>query len=473
VFKNKHVKVGFDAFEHGIIKRRQLVGQTEEDDDWKIGHPLVMPHTMYVGGNGIYQMQIRVPIDDTHTWAMFYSVHAPEGAEPVEQMYPVDYEYEWIDEKGNFIVDYIEGQDVMAWVSQGLIADRTRENITKSDVGVIAVRRMFRDCIELVKQGRDPVGVIRHEHDLIELPLERLKFGRGAEFATQWIDRGSMRYSPQADDLRNSMSGVGQRLGVDPVPAPGSEHRPLHWASYLNRPSMIAARSSGSRPRSVPLDRRCLSSRALIAARVAAGDDLAGAKLGLTSVAKQGRWAPNRLVGARSSVSALPLRSGRRVIPRIEPEFVFLMGSDLEGPDCTADDVLDATERVVGGIEVIDSRYEAFKFTLPDVIADNTSAARVAIGRRGVAPRDVDLRRVECEFTIDGAVTGRAAGEALLGSPAECVALLVRHLARTGRGVQAGWLVMAGAPLDARPFGVGTFATASYSHFGDVTVRGV
>ncbi len=56
--------------------------------------------------------------------------------------------------------------------------------------------------------------------------------------------------------------------------------------------------------------------------------------------------------------------------------------------DCTADDVLDATERVVGGIEVIDSRYEAFKFTLPDVIADNTSAARVAIGDAGVAPRD-------------------------------------------------------------------------------------
>jgi 5,5'-dehydrodivanillate O-demethylase oxygenase subunit len=43
-FKNKHVKVGFDAFEHGIIKRRQLVGQTEEDDDWKIGHPLVFPY---------------------------------------------------------------------------------------------------------------------------------------------------------------------------------------------------------------------------------------------------------------------------------------------------------------------------------------------------------------------------------------------------------------------------------------------
>jgi 2-oxo-3-hexenedioate decarboxylase len=157
----------------------------------------------------------------------------------------------------------------------------------------------------------------------------------------------------------------------------------------------------------------------------------------------------------------------------VEPEFVFLMGTDLEGERCTADDVLDATERIVGGIEVIDSRYAAFKFTLADVIADNTSAARVAIGDSGVAPREVDLGEVECTFTVDGEVTGRATGAALLGSPAECVALLVRHLARSGRGLHAGWLVMAGAPLDARPLGVGTTATATYSHFSEVTVRGV
>ena len=129
---------------------------------------------------------------------------------------------------------------------------------------------------------------------------------------------------------------------------------------------------------------------------------------------------------------------------------MFLIAADLSGANCTADDVLDATERVVGGIEVIDSRYEAFKFTLPDVIADNTSAARVAIGSVGVAPRDVDLRDVECTFTVDGEVTGKATGEALLGSPAECVAMLGRHLARSDRGLRAGWLVMAGAPFEAR-----------------------
>ena len=84
-FKNKHEKVAFDVFEHGIIKRRLLVGQDENADDWKVGHPMVFPYKMWVGGNGVYQMQIRVPIDDTHTWALFYTVHAPRGIEVPEQ----------------------------------------------------------------------------------------------------------------------------------------------------------------------------------------------------------------------------------------------------------------------------------------------------------------------------------------------------------------------------------------------------
>ena len=149
------------------------------------------------------------------------------------------------------------------------------------------------------------------------------------------------------------------------------------------------------------------------------------------------------------------------------------MGADLSGASCTADDVLDATERVVGGIEVIDSRYEAFKFTLPDVIADNTSAARVAIGNDGVAPRDVDLREVECTFTVDGEVTGRRPARRCSGRRPSAWRCSSAISPASGRGLHAGWLVMAGAPLDARPFGLGTIATATYSHFGEVTVRGV
>ena len=50
---NKHEKVAFDAFEHGITAA-PLVGQDEESDDWKIGHPLVFTYKMWVGGNGVF-----------------------------------------------------------------------------------------------------------------------------------------------------------------------------------------------------------------------------------------------------------------------------------------------------------------------------------------------------------------------------------------------------------------------------------
>jgi 2-oxo-3-hexenedioate decarboxylase len=257
------------------------------------------------------------------------------------------------------------------------------------------------------------------------------------------------------------------------------DHR--HWAKYLQAAvddrreiSGIGAQLDGA----LSIDDAYLIQDALIDARLWRGESLAGAKLGLTSKAKQEQmgvrepaygWVPrSSVLGPDADVDIDML-----IHPRAEPEFVFLIGSELCGPNVTADQVLDATASVVGGIEIIDSRYEAFKFTLPDVIADNTSAARVAIGERGVAPRDVDLRNVTCTFTVDGVVTGEATGAALLGDPAECVAVLVRNLARTDRGLAAGWLVMAGAPLDARPFGLGTVAVATYSHFGDVTVRAV
>jgi 5,5'-dehydrodivanillate O-demethylase oxygenase subunit len=201
-FKNKHVKVGFTPFEHGIIKRRQLVGQSEEDDDWAIGHPMVFPYKMWVGGNGLFQMQIRVPVDDTHTRVLFYTVHAPEGYEVPDNPKTVDYEYQWCNADGSHIVDYIEGQDIMAWVSQGPVADRTIERITKSDVGIVALRRQFKEAVDAVRNGRDPIAVVREPHDVIKLPLERSKFGRGAEFATQWIDNGSMRYSPIREELK-------------------------------------------------------------------------------------------------------------------------------------------------------------------------------------------------------------------------------------------------------------------------------
>jgi 5,5'-dehydrodivanillate O-demethylase len=201
-FQRKHVRIAFDPFEHGIIKRRLYEGQSEEADDWKVGHPLVFPYKMRVGGAYIEQMQIRVPVDDTTTWFILYTVHSPPGVEIPPQASIPAYEVPFLDENGRHITDYIEGQDIMAWVTQGPITDRTVEHIGKSDIGIVTMRRMYREQMAAVAEGRDPLAVIREPHERIDLPSEKDKFGaRWEDFAVQWINQGFARYSPQKDAL--------------------------------------------------------------------------------------------------------------------------------------------------------------------------------------------------------------------------------------------------------------------------------
>lgn len=198
----KHKAVAFDEIEFGILKRRLYEGQSEEADDWKIGHPLVFPYGMRVGGAGINQMQIRVPLDDTHTWVCFYSTHRPSEDSPVEGPHDVcTYELPWQHADGRIVTDYVEGQDIMAWVTQGPVADRSVEHIGKSDLGAVKVRRMYKEQLARVSKGEDPIGVVRYKHDRIDLPCEKDKHGAGADFALGWMKGGSSKFSPILDRL--------------------------------------------------------------------------------------------------------------------------------------------------------------------------------------------------------------------------------------------------------------------------------
>lgn len=213
-FGKKHIKVGFDAFEWGIIKRRVVEGATEEDDDWKVGHPLVFPYNMRVGGAYVEQMQIRVPVNRTTTRFMLYTTHAPQGIEFPHQPVVPDYQIPLYHEDGSHRTDYVEGQDMMAWVTQGPVTDRTVEHLGRSDVGVTMLRRMFKSEMAKVAAGEDPLGVIRTPHDRIDLPCEKNKFDAGPKFALDFIDMASMRFSPQADALRKLHITAWENMGV-------------------------------------------------------------------------------------------------------------------------------------------------------------------------------------------------------------------------------------------------------------------
>lgn len=205
----KHAKIGFDEFEHGIIKRRMLEGQTEDHVDWKVGHPLIFPNTLAVGVGGgewtEYRFQFRVPVDDTNTLHFWYSAHMPpEGAIVPDHLLnrvPV-YEVPVKDQQGEYLLKHIHAQDIMNWVTQGAIADRTKESLGTSDRGLVVYRRMLMREMEKVAKGEDPIRTLRDpdKYEVVHLPLEPKgnMFARGFEASFR---AHMLAFSPICEDI--------------------------------------------------------------------------------------------------------------------------------------------------------------------------------------------------------------------------------------------------------------------------------
>lgn len=204
-----HLKIDFKEFEFGITKHRLLEGHSEDDDDWKVGHPIVFPNMLAVGNGDeksrYYAFQIRVPVDDTHTLHLWYTAYMPpQGAVvPPHLLEKVHtYEVPYQDAQGHYIMDNVDGQDMMAWISQGAIADRSKENLASTDRGVAMYRRTLRRELKKIEQGLDPMALVRDpvRNVRIDLPNEKKKHHNSDGF-TSFMMRTHARFSPIAPDL--------------------------------------------------------------------------------------------------------------------------------------------------------------------------------------------------------------------------------------------------------------------------------
>lgn len=209
--------------------------------------------------------------------------------------------------------------------------------------------------------------------------------------------------------------------------------------------------------------------------RLARGERLVGLKLGLTSVAKQRTMGIDRplvawLTDAMLLAPGDPIGTGL-IHPRAEPEIVFVLGRRLEGPGVTATEALESVAAVYCGVEIIDSRFADFRFKLPDVVADNASAARFAIGPVRLDPEALDLTLEACLLQVDGEVVDSATGAAVQGHPAQALAFGANTLAERGLALEAGWTVLTGGMTDAVPMPPGTALVAEFTHLGSVVLR--
>ena len=210
--------------------------------------------------------------------------------------------------------------------------------------------------------------------------------------------------------------------------------------------------------------------------KLARGARVVGLKAGLTSHAKMKQMGVTDPVfgflvdeyvvseGATVNVSEL-------IHPKVEPEIAFVLKHALKGPGCHIGAVLAATEFVMPGIEVIDSRYRDFKFDLKSVVADNTSAARFVVGGQAIRPEQVDLRTVGVVLEKNGEPVALGAGAAVLGHPAAAIAMLANHLGRRGQEIPAGSLILSGGVTEAVAVAAGDNVNLRVQGMGSVSLR--
>lgn len=208
----------------------------------------------------------------------------------------------------------------------------------------------------------------------------------------------------------------------------------------------------------------------------AAGLRQVGWKAGLTSKAKMMQMGVNVpsigfLMAAMARPEGSAVRTDDLVHPRVECEIAFVTKDRLAGAHCTREEVLAATDFVLPALEIIDSRFSGFKFDLQSVVADNGSAARYVAGGRPRRATDVDLASLGVVMEKNGEPVAMAASAAVMGHPADAVALLVKVLDELGEDLPAGSFVMSGAITEAVAVKPGDNVIARFQELGSVSAR--
>jgi 2-oxo-3-hexenedioate decarboxylase len=225
--------------------------------------------------------------------------------------------------------------------------------------------------------------------------------------------------------------------------------------------------------------------------RVAGGERIVGVKMGFTSKAKMAQMGVDDVIwGILTDAMAVPGAAGAAgaagitqpgpydlsglIHPKIEPEIVFRLGRRVE----STDDVESAVDAVAVGYEVLDSRFEGYKFTLPDVVADNASAAGFGIGEwhavtAQAAPEAPlpDISDLPVTLAVDGQPVRTASTAAILGDPWESLRAAARLAAQAGLALEAGWIVLAGGITEAVPLTPGAVVTVTAQTLGAAELR--
>ena len=178
------------------------------------------------------------------------------------------------------------------------------------------------------------------------------------------------------------------------------------------------------------------------------GEKIVGYKLGFTSYAKMEQMGVHDLIWGILT-DEMTIQSGeevnlnRWIHPRAEPEIAFKVKKEITKP-IELSEVSTYIDQMAVAIEIIDSRYKNFKFSLEDVIADNCSSTGYVIGEW----QDLALENIAdlaISLKINEEVVEKGNSSAILDNPLQSIVELSRLASEAGLTIKKDQVILAGA----------------------------
>ncbi|MDT8841233.1 2-keto-4-pentenoate hydratase [Paraburkholderia fungorum] len=216
---------------------------------------------------------------------------------------------------------------------------------------------------------------------------------------------------------------------------------------------------------------------------LAQGRRLVGRKIGLTSKVVQKQLGVDRpdfgmLFADMAIGEGDPISVSRVHQPKIEAEVALVLSRDIDTESPTVADLLLATAYVVPALEIVGSRIAQWDIGILDTVADNASSGLFVLGgpaRRldGLDLRNLQmtLRREPDSVTTGSGVVSTGCGAACLGHPLNAAVWLAGEVARRGRPLMAGDVILTGALGPMASVTAGDTFVAQLSGLGEVTAR--
>lgn len=210
-----------------------------------------------------------------------------------------------------------------------------------------------------------------------------------------------------------------------------------------------------------------------LARRYIRGEKWVGMKLGFTSRAKMEQMGVHDMIWGRLTDKMYHENGGdlhfdQFIHPRAEPEIAFRVARKIEEV-VTLENAMDYVDGLAVAIEIIDSRYRNFKFSLEDVVADNCSSTAFTLGEW--LPVETVIQDIPMSLSIDGTVVQAGNSNAILGNPWESFVAATRLARENGETLSPGSIILAGAATPAVYLEKGQRVAAEATGLGQVTLQ--